>query len=109
MPYLHKALGSPTPSALIRAVGNNNLATWPALTKRNIIKYLLNSVDTALGHLDQERKNQRSKNIIIRKRENTQFVKITAPQEEGKIYTDQTGRLPTTPSRGCKYILILYD
>jgi hypothetical protein len=28
---------------------------------------------------------------------------------EGQIYTDLTGCFPTTPSRGYKYILVLYD
>ena len=33
MAYLHKALGSPKTSTLLRAVENNNLTTWPAPTK----------------------------------------------------------------------------
>ena len=40
MTYLHKALGSPKTFTLLRAVENNNLATWPALTKINITHYL---------------------------------------------------------------------
>ena len=109
MTYLQKALGSPKKSTLLRAAENKNLNTWPSLTKTNITKYLPKSVETALGHLDQERKNQLSTKSIIRKRENAQFVKIITPQEEGKIYTDQRGRLPTTSSRGYKYVIILYD
>ena len=31
--YLHKALGSPKTSTLLRSVENNNLTTWPALKK----------------------------------------------------------------------------
>ena len=68
MTYLHKALGSLKISTLLRAVENNNLTTCPALTKRNITKYLPKPVDTALGHLYQKRKNQRSTKSIIRKR-----------------------------------------
>ena len=96
MTYLHKALISPKTSTLVREVEKNNLTTWPALTTRNITKYLPKSVETALGHLDQEGKNQRSTKSIIRKREKAQFVKNITPQEEEKIYTDQTGRFPTT-------------
>ena len=55
------------------------------------------------------KENQRSTKSIIQKREKSQFVQIVTPQEEGKIYTYQTGRFPTTSSRGYKYILILYD
>ena len=84
MTYLHKALGSPKISTLLMAVENNNLTTWPSLSTRNITKYLPKSVETALGHLDQERKNQRSTKSIIRKREKAKFLKITTPQEEEK-------------------------
>ena len=79
MKYLHKALGSPKTSILLREVENNNLTTWPALTKSNITNYLPKSVDTSLGHLDQERKNQRLTNRIIKKREKAKFVKIITP------------------------------
>ena len=41
-------------------------------------------MEIALGHLEQERKNQRSTKSIIRKREKAQFVKIITPQKEGK-------------------------
>ena len=102
MTYIHRALEIPKTSILLRAVENNNLATWPALKTINITKYLPKSVEKALGHLDQERKNQYSTKSIIRKREKAQFVKIITPQEEGKIYTDQTGRSPTKSSRGYK-------
>ena len=65
MTYLQKALVIPKISTLLRAVENNNQTTWPALTPINITKYLPKSVETALGHLDQERKNQRSTKIIV--------------------------------------------
>ena len=65
MTHLYKELGIPKTSTLLRAVENNNLTTWPALTTRSITKYLPKSVETALVHLDQEGKNQRSTKIII--------------------------------------------
>ena len=102
-------MGIPKTSTLLRAVENNNLTTWPALTTRNITKYLPRSVETALGHLYQERETQRSTKSVIQKREKAQFVKIITSQEEGEIYTDQTWRFPNTPSRRYTYILILYD
>ena len=30
-------------------------------------------------------------------------------ENSGKIYADQTGRFPVTPSKGSKYILLIYD
>jgi hypothetical protein len=38
----------------------------------------------------------------------TQFV-YAATIDAGQIYTDQTGRFPVMPSKGNKYIMILYD
>lgn len=34
---------------------------------------------------------------------------FAAIKDLGKIYTDQTGRFPTTSSLGQKYVMILYD
>ena len=42
----------------------------------------------------------------------TQLARIVffqATDLSGKIYTDQTGRLPVTSSRGFKYIMVAYD
>ena len=58
--FLSKALFSPTQSTLVKAIENGHLATWPLLTKANVTKFLPNSQETALGHLDQQRKNTRS-------------------------------------------------
>ena len=73
--YLHKSLGISKTSTLLMAVKNNNLTTWSELIKSNITHYLPKSVETAIGHLYQERKNQPSTRSIIRKREKSQFVK----------------------------------
>jgi hypothetical protein len=32
-----------------------------------------------------------------------------ATVDAGQIYTDQTGRFPVVPSRGMKYIMVLYE
>ena len=37
------------------------------------------------------------------------MIYVKAIETTGQIYTDQTGRFPTTSSRGNKYIMILYD
>jgi hypothetical protein len=39
----------------------------------------------------------------------TNMVYVKAIEATGQIYIDQTGRFPTTSSRGNKYIMILYD
>jgi hypothetical protein len=58
--YLHKALFSPTKSALLQAVKNEHLTTWPGLTEDAIHKHLKLTPATAIGHMNQRRQNIRS-------------------------------------------------
>ena len=58
--FLHSAAFSPSISTWTKAVQAGFFATWPELTAKNIAKYLPKSIPTAMGHLDQERKNLRS-------------------------------------------------
>jgi hypothetical protein len=53
--YLHKALFSPTKSALVQAVKNGHLITWPGLTETAINKHLKLTPATAIGHMNQRR------------------------------------------------------
>jgi hypothetical protein len=41
--------------------------------------------------------------------ERTHWIYAATIEPTGKIYTDQTGRFPTTSSKGNKYIMVLYD
>jgi hypothetical protein len=58
--YLHKALFSPTKSALLQAVKDGHLITWPGLTEDAITKHLNLTPATAMGHMNQRRQNIRS-------------------------------------------------
>jgi hypothetical protein len=58
--YLHKALFSPTKSALLQAVKNGHLLIWPGLTEEAIHKNLKLAPATAMGHTNQRRQNIRS-------------------------------------------------
>jgi hypothetical protein len=64
--YLHKSMFSPTKSALLQAVKNGHLITWPGLTEQAINKHLKLTPATAMGHMNQRRQNIRctSKNSI---------------------------------------------
>ena len=55
--FLHAACFSPVPSTWEQAVNNNNFVTWPAVTIKNIRKFLKKSPATVKGHLDQLRQN----------------------------------------------------
>jgi hypothetical protein len=58
--YLHKALFSPTKSALLQEVKNGHLVTWPGLTEDAIHKHLKLTPATVMGHMNQRRQNIRS-------------------------------------------------
>jgi hypothetical protein len=58
--YLHKAMFSPTKAALLKAVKQGHLATWPGLTGDAINMHLKLTPDTAMGHMNQKRQNIRS-------------------------------------------------
>jgi hypothetical protein len=58
--YLHKALFSPTKSAMLQAVKDGHLITWPGLTEDDINKHLKLTLATAMGHMNQRRQNIRS-------------------------------------------------
>jgi hypothetical protein len=57
--YLHKDMFSPTKSALLQAVKNGHLITWPGLTEQAINKHLKLTPAAATGHLNQHRQNIR--------------------------------------------------
>jgi hypothetical protein len=58
--YLHKALLSPTKSAMLQAVKDGHLITWSGLTEEAINKYLKLTPATAMGHMNQRRQNIQS-------------------------------------------------
>ena len=60
---LHRTLFSPKISTLQKAIANNHFLTWPGIDQVDFKKLVLNSILTALGHLNQERNNLQSTKI----------------------------------------------
>jgi hypothetical protein len=58
--YLHKAMFSPTKSALLQAVKNGHLITWPGLTEKAINIHLKLTPATTMRHMNQRRQHIRS-------------------------------------------------
>jgi hypothetical protein len=58
--YLHKALFSPKKAAMLQAVKDGHLITWPGLTEDAINKHLKLTPATAMGRMNQRRQNIRS-------------------------------------------------
>jgi hypothetical protein len=97
---------------------NGNFSSWPGLNEHSVEKYLSKSNSTTKGHLNQQRKNARTKKIKDAKLLDpdtdqdhgikTQYM-YAATIDAGQIYTDQTGRFPVVSSKGNKNIMVLYD
>jgi hypothetical protein len=86
--YLHVCCFSPLPDTWIKSIQNGHFATWPSVTVDNVRKYIFKSDATANGHMNQIRQNE-----IL---------------ETNQIYSDLTGRFPTTSLSGNKDIVILF-
>jgi hypothetical protein len=128
--YLQGAEFSPVKSTLLQAIENGNFDSWPGFTTNNITKHYTRTLATAKGHMAQTRQNTRSTKPKKQKKapteemddanreafapkdnlpQHTHKVYTTITDINGKIYTDLTGRFPTTSSKGNKYILVLYE
>jgi Reverse transcriptase (RNA-dependent DNA polymerase) len=58
--FLHAACFSPTTATWTKAINHGFFRSWPMLTAKTVRQHLPKSVATAMGHMDQSRKNQRS-------------------------------------------------
>jgi hypothetical protein len=114
--YLHKALFSPTKSAMLQAVKHGHLITWPGLTEEAINKHLKLTPSTAMGHMNQRRQNIRSTSKApIEKQQtpdtdlgtNTHLV-YAVVVDQGRLYTDLTGKFPVRSSKRNSYVMVCY-
>ena len=119
MQFLHVAAGYPVLSTWIKAIQKGYYISWPGLTANNVRRYLPKSPITARGHIEQLCKNTNStknlledENLEVEPQQTDDNIKthqmFAAICEEGKIYTDQTGRFPQLSRKGTKYIMIIY-
>ena len=122
--YLYGCCGSPAVKTWKTAIANGNFITWPGLDSLPIDKNLPKSVASAMGHLDQERKNlQSTKHSTVADDDSDFFPLADTPnaktfaacatiqpfQTKNTAYHDLTGRFPHRSSRGNEYLLIVYD
>jgi hypothetical protein len=114
--YFHKALFSTTKSALLQAVKNGHLITWPGLTEDSIHKHLKLTPATTMGHTNQRRKNIRSTSqppIVDAPQTDTDLGTKThliyaVLVDQGQLYTDLTGKCPVRSSKGNSYVMVCY-
>jgi hypothetical protein len=114
--YLHKSLFSPTKSALLQAVKDGHLITWPGLTKDTINKHLKLTPATAMGHMSQRRQNIRSTSktpIADEPRPDRDLGTKThlvyaVLVDQGQLYTDLMGKFSVRSSKGNSYVMFRY-
>jgi hypothetical protein len=118
---LHKAIFSPTKSAILQAVKNGHLITWPGLTEQEINKHLKLTPATAMGYMNHRRQNIRStsQNSITSDMEDeavtlagvrTKTHLVSAVVfDQGQLYTDLTGKFPVRSSKYNWYVMVSYD
>ena len=121
--FYQGCLFSPTKRTLLDAIRSNNFITWPGLTLKNVQKYFKETVASAKGHLDQERKNLQSTKPLAEQNcnEDTKptmesgqktynvLCNLQAFEARNTGYSDLTGRFPFASTRGNEYVLIMYD
>jgi hypothetical protein len=56
--YLHKGMFIPTKAALLQAVKNGDLITWPGLTEQAIKKHLKVTPVISMGHMNKRHQNR---------------------------------------------------
>jgi hypothetical protein len=114
--YLHKALFSPTKSAMLQAVKDGHLITWPGLTEDAINKHLKLTLATAMGHMNQWRQNIRSTSKAPIKKQPTPDADLGTKThlvyafvvDQGQLYTDLTGKFLVRSSKGFFYVMVCY-
>jgi hypothetical protein len=114
--YLHKALFSPTKSAMLQTVKDGHLITWPGLTEDAINKHLKLTPATAMGHMNQRRQNIRSTSktpIADQPTPDTDLgtknhLVYAVVVDQGQLYMDLTGNFPVWSSKGNSYGMVCY-
>jgi hypothetical protein len=114
--YLHKTLFSPRKAAILQAVKDGHLITWPGLTEDAINTHLRLTPATAMGHMNQRRQNIRSNSKASNKKQQppetylgtkTHLV-YAVVVNQGQLYINLTRKFPVRSSKGKSYVMLCY-
>jgi hypothetical protein len=97
-------------------------ATWPGLTEDAINKHLKLTPATVMGHMNQKWQNVRSTSKAAAITSDLEDTTVTpagtedktlfvyaAVIDQGRLYTDLTGRFPQRSSKGNWYVMVVYS
>jgi hypothetical protein len=114
--WMHAVCGYLVKSTWLKAVKAGNFVCWPMLTEQNINKYYPDTAETQKGHMNQTRKNLWSTetpspievaNTQQLRGKKLQDVYIKVYDVRETVFTNQTGKFPTTSQSGNKYIMVM--
>jgi hypothetical protein len=105
--YLHAAAGHPPEDTWVKTVGRGNYNSWPLNNTKNVRKYIPESEETQLGHMQGQWQGVQSTHLKqpgdispdpgIEKKHNI-FVHVYELNQEvclmATIYANQTGDFP---------------
>ena len=118
--YHNTSLGALPPSLVLKAIEKGYLSTFSSLTKELIQKYLPQSIETAQGHLDQQRQHLQSTvpqpepepDLLQEPAAKTNEIMATVLKQtshcQGASFRDLTGRCPVPSSQRNQYVLVVY-
>ena len=126
MQFHHADFNNSAKRTLLTAASKGILPLWPLLTIANISKYVTETQETHMGHMQIIRQNLRStrKEVpLYLKNLETEGIDIEQEKKCGEvylmmmeilrmnrtIYTDLTGAFPVTSARGNKLLYIAYS
>ena len=120
--YYHAAAGFPTKPSWLAAIRNGHYRKWPGLDATIAAKYFPESHETWRGHGRKVKSGLRStKDLVKKEEEQTANIKLEPEQAvyikefnlkdeaDRLMFSDQTGRFPTTSFKGNQYVMVLFE
>jgi hypothetical protein len=101
--FAHAACFSPSLLTLYTALDLKHMTGFPGLISKLIRKHPPQSIATAMGHMDQLRKKQRS----TKPKASPTNVAVSNPGKTRKIFSNQTGQFIIPLSTGSTQLFIL--
>jgi virulence-associated protein VapD len=103
-------------AAMLQAVKDGHLITWPGLTEDTINKHLKLTPATVMGHMNQRCQNIRSTSKASTEKQQPPDTDLGTKThlvydvivDQGQLYTDLTGKFPVRSSKGNSYVMLCY-
>jgi hypothetical protein len=103
-------------AAMLQAVKDGHMITWPGLTEDAINKHLKLTPATTMGHLNQRRQNIRSTSKAPTEKQQAPDTDLVTKThlvyavlvDHGQLYTDLTEKFRVRSSKGNSHVMFCY-